>query len=40
MSRQEQDRRPDGRHGGTNPVVVLLAGILAALVVLIGVLVT
>jgi len=40
MARQEQGRRTDGRHGGTNPVVVLLAGILAALVVLIGVLVT
>ena len=38
MSRRGRDRRPGGRRGGTKPVVVLLAGILVALVVLIGVL--
>ncbi len=40
MSRHGQCRRTRGRRGGTNPVVVLLAGILAALVVLIGVMAT
>jgi len=40
MSSQREGRRPEERHGGTNPVAVLLAGILVALVVLIVVLVT
>ncbi len=39
MSNRGMDRRPDGRRGGMNPVVVLLAGIFAAVVVLLGVLV-